>query len=131
VAGRADDVAALITRRLAAWTASGARGPEQETVRAIVHQAVHDVRTAPSTPTEPPADPAVADGRRAVDQLAADVLAVGELMLEVAPGYLSEDQAAARLAPLCEEIGEPLDHGLAARRFALTGDRRALRGTVL
>jgi hypothetical protein len=52
-------------------------------------------------------------------------------MLEVAPGYLSEDQAATRLALLCEEIGEPFDRGLAARRFALTGGRRALRGTVL
>ncbi|MFI0779358.1 hypothetical protein [Streptomyces sp. NPDC021212] len=52
-------------------------------------------------------------------------------MLEVAPVYLSESQAADRLAPLCDEIGEPPDRGLAARRYALTGNRRALHGTVL
>ncbi|MFD0622320.1 hypothetical protein ACFQ2K_05240 [Streptomyces sanglieri] len=34
-------------------------------------------------------------------------------MLEVAPAYLSD--TADVLALLCEEIGEPLDHGLAAR----------------
>ncbi|MFF4583749.1 hypothetical protein [Streptomyces sp. NPDC001389] len=28
-------------------------------------------------------------------------------------------------------IGEPLEHGLAARRYAISGDRRALHGTVL
>lgn len=36
-----------------------------------------------------------------------------------------------RVALLCEEIGEPLEHGLAARRYAIPGDRRALHGTVL
>ncbi|GGN64226.1 hypothetical protein GCM10012285_66130 [Streptomyces kronopolitis] len=52
-------------------------------------------------------------------------------MLEVAPAHVSDIAAADVLAPLCHEIGEPLDHGLAARRYALTGDRRALHGTVL
>ncbi|MCZ0983730.1 hypothetical protein O1L60_43975 [Streptomyces diastatochromogenes] len=52
-------------------------------------------------------------------------------MLEVAPAYLSDSEAADILALLCEQIGEPLDHGLAARRYALTGDRQALAGTVL
>ncbi|MFL4910665.1 hypothetical protein ACJ6WF_49230 [Streptomyces sp. MMS24-I2-30] len=65
-----------------------------------------------------------------VDDLCASSHAIGELMLEVAPAYLS-DTAAGALALLCEEIGEPLEHGLAARRYALTGDRRALHGTVL
>ncbi|MFB7609835.1 hypothetical protein [Streptomyces gardneri] len=32
---------------------------------------------------------------------------------------------------LCDQIGEPLDHGLAARRYAMSGDRRALHSTVL
>ncbi|KAK1184425.1 hypothetical protein B7755_043835 [Streptomyces sp. NBS 14/10] len=108
---------ALIARRLAALTVSGARDVKQGAVRAIVHQAVHDICVAPELPT----DPAAADGRRGVGQLAGDVLAIGELMLEAAPGSLSEDQAASRLALLCEEIGEPFDRGLAARRFALTG----------
>jgi hypothetical protein len=50
-------------------------------------------------------------------------------MLEVAPAYLSDTDAADVLAPLCEEIGEPFRHSLAARRYALYGDRRALHGT--
>ncbi|MER8048038.1 hypothetical protein [Streptomyces sp. NPDC094032] len=62
---------------------------------------------------------------------AASSLAIGELMLDVAPPHLSDTDAADVLALLCDQIGEPLDHGLAARRYALTGDRRALHGTVL
>ncbi|MFJ3825967.1 hypothetical protein [Streptomyces nodosus] len=41
------------------------------------------------------------------------------------------DAALDVLAPLCEEIGKTLEHGLAARRYAISGDRRALHGTVL
>ncbi|WP_327170201.1 hypothetical protein OG471_01125 [Streptomyces sp. NBC_01336] len=52
-------------------------------------------------------------------------------MLEVALAYLSDTAAADVLASLCEQIGETLDNGLAARRYALSGDRRALDGTVL
>ncbi|MFI6730296.1 hypothetical protein [Streptomyces atratus] len=60
--------------------------------------------------------------RRLAPLLAVSALAIGELMLEVAPAYLSDHQAADRLALLCDEIGETLDHGLAVRRYALTGD---------
>ncbi|MFC8511098.1 hypothetical protein ACFU3J_16155 [Streptomyces sp. NPDC057411] len=95
----------------------------------VVRQAVRDVRTAPPPPAEPPADPALAARRRLGDELVACPQEIGELMLEVAPAYLSDIQAADALALLCEQIGEPLDHGLAARRYVLTGDR--LRGTVL
>ncbi|MFY4721503.1 hypothetical protein [Streptomyces sp. LaBMicrA B280] len=35
------------------------------------------------------------------------------------------------LALLCAQIGETVENGLAARRYALTGDRRALAGTLL
>ncbi|MET8009499.1 hypothetical protein ABZU86_30655 [Streptomyces sp. NPDC005271] len=52
-------------------------------------------------------------------------------MLEVALAYLSDTEAADVLALLCEEIGEPLEHGLAARGYAMSGDRRALHRTVL
>ncbi|OIJ92646.1 hypothetical protein [Streptomyces monashensis] len=34
------------------------------------------------------------------------------------------------LAPLCEAIGEDLNHGLAACRYAQSGDGRALCGTI-
>ncbi|MFJ5726013.1 hypothetical protein [Streptomyces sp. NPDC093149] len=98
----------------------------------MVRQAVCDIRTAlPPPPADPRPDPAVAALRRVVDDLAASTHAIGELMLEVAPAYLSDTGAADVLALLCDQIGEPLEHGLAARRYAMSGDRRALHGTVL
>jgi hypothetical protein len=54
-----------------------------------------------------------------------------ELMLEIAPGYLSDAEAVPYLQRLCDDIGEDPDRALATRRYALTGDRRALYGTVL
>ncbi|MFC9399218.1 hypothetical protein ACFTWS_39835 [Streptomyces sp. NPDC057027] len=49
-------------------------------------------------------------------------------MLTLAPGYRSDAEAAdtEALTLLCAQIGEPLDQAFAARRYALTGDRRAL-----
>ncbi|WP_205522182.1 hypothetical protein HEP84_58370 [Streptomyces sp. RLB1-33] len=122
----------MITHRFAMLARSGLQALDEPTVRAVVRQAVRDVRTAPPPPPDdPPADPALAALRRTVDDLAASTHAIGELMLEVAPAYLSDTDAVGVLALLCEEIGEPLDHGLAARRYAMSGDRRALHGTVL
>ncbi|MFF1401485.1 hypothetical protein ACFVZD_48460 [Streptomyces sp. NPDC058287] len=133
VSDRTGDVAELITRRLAALAHSGLQELDELAVRAVVRQAVLDVRTAPPPPpADPPADPTAAALRAVVDDLAASAHAIGELMLEVAPAYLSDTDAAhGVLALLCEQIGEPLEHGLAARRYALSGDRRALHGTVL
>ncbi|MGC5359575.1 hypothetical protein ACPXCS_37190 [Streptomyces sp. DT190] len=132
VSSRADVVAELITRRLATLAHSGLQALDTVTVHAVVRQAVRDVRTAPPPPpADPPADPAVAALRAVVDDLAASTHAIGELMLEVAPAYLSDIEAADVLALLCEQIGEPLEHELAARRYAMSGDRRALHGTVL
>ncbi|WP_221359223.1 hypothetical protein [Streptomyces beigongshangae] len=97
-----------------------------------VRQTVCDIRTAPPpAPAEPSADPTVAALRRVVDDLTASTHGIGELMLEVAPAYLSDIEAADVLALLCDQIGEPLEHGLAARRYAVSGDRRALHGSVL
>ncbi|MFJ3099560.1 hypothetical protein [Streptomyces hydrogenans] len=132
VSSRADVVAELITHRLATLAHSGLQALDEPTARAVVRQAVRDVHTAPPPPpADPPADPAVAALRAAVDDLATSTHAIGELMLEVAPAYLSDTEAADVLALLCDQIGEPLDHGLAARRYAMSGDRRALHGTVL
>uniref|UniRef100_UPI00366D324E hypothetical protein n=1 Tax=Bacillus tropicus TaxID=2026188 RepID=UPI00366D324E len=132
VSGRTDTVAEIIARRLTALAHSGLQALDEAAVRAVVRQAVRDVRTAPPpAPDEPPTDPAVATLRAVVDDQAASSHAIGELMLEVAPAYLSDTEAADVLALLCEQIGEPLDHGLAARRYAMSGDRRALHGTVL
>ncbi|EST17884.1 hypothetical protein [Streptomyces roseochromogenus] len=132
VSSRTDDVTELITRRLATLAHSGLQALDAATVRAVVRQAVRDVRTAPPPPTAGPTeDPALAELRRVVDELAASTYAIGELMLEVAPAYLSDGDAADVLALLCAEIGLPLEHGFAARRYAMSGDRRALHGTVL
>jgi hypothetical protein len=129
VSVRAGDVAELITRRLATLAHSGLQGLDAATVRALVRQTV---RTAPPpSSADPPADPALAALRRVVDDLAASTYAIGELMLEVAPSCLSDTGAADVVAPLCEAIGEELEHGLAARRYGLSGDRRALHGAVL
>jgi hypothetical protein len=58
VFGRRNDVAELITRRLAALAHSGLDALDEPTVRAVVRQAV---RTAPpSPPADPPADPVLA-----------------------------------------------------------------------
>ncbi|WJY43300.1 hypothetical protein QT196_39290 (plasmid) [Streptomyces sp. P9-2B-2] len=132
VSGRAGDVVELITRRLATLAHSGLQALDEPTVRAVVRQAVRDARTAPPPPpADPSPDPALAALRRVVDDLAASTHAIGELMLEVAPAYLSDTEAVHVLAPLCDAIGEELEHGLAARRYAMSGDRRALLGTVL
>ncbi|MFF4874003.1 hypothetical protein [Streptomyces sp. NPDC000961] len=132
VSGRTGTVAEIITRRLTTLARSGLQALDDPTVRALVRQTVRDVRTTPTLPpTEPPTDPALAALRTVVDDLAATVHALGEPMLDVAPAYLSDTGAADVLAPLCAAIGEDLETGLAARRYALSGDRRALHGTVL
>jgi hypothetical protein len=45
VSARSGDVARLITRRLATFAHSGLTALDEQTVRAVVRQAVHDVRT--------------------------------------------------------------------------------------
>ncbi|MEN8655508.1 hypothetical protein ABCR94_34280 [Streptomyces sp. 21So2-11] len=99
VSGRTGDVAELITRRLATLANSGLQVLDEPTVRAVVRQAVRDVRTAPPPLTAaPPVDPALTELRRVVDDLAATTHQLGELMLEVAPAYLSDTAAADVLA---------------------------------
>ncbi|MEU1378001.1 hypothetical protein ABZ442_30755 [Streptomyces triculaminicus] len=132
VSSRTGDVAELITRRLTTLAHSGLQALDEPTVRAVVRQAVRDVRTVPPPRrADPQADPTLAELRRLGDDLFANLYRVGELMLEVAPAYLSDTDAVNVLAPLCEAIGEDLEHGLAARRYAMSGDRRALHGTIL
>ncbi|WP_138900188.1 hypothetical protein [Streptomyces albidochromogenes] len=55
--------------------------------------------------------------RRLADEVAAAGGRLGQIALELAPPYWSEQKA--------------LDNILAVRRYALTGDRRALEGTWL
>lgn len=73
-----------------------------------------------------------AELRRLVEQMVQYAGQLGEHALEIAPPYLSDVQAAERgLHEFAEAIGEGLDEVLAARRFAITGDRRALEDTIL
>ncbi|UQA97492.1 hypothetical protein [Streptomyces halobius] len=78
--------------------------------------------TAPrGEPADSSADPALAALLRVVDDLAASTHQVGELMLEVAPAYLFDTAAADVLAPLCDAIGEELQHGLGPVRRIMFG----------
>ncbi|MFF5265313.1 hypothetical protein ACFY4C_41065 [Actinomadura viridis] len=61
-----------------------------------------------------------------VAELYAEAARLGAMALEIAPAYLPEAQAAADLALFAEDIGAELDEVLAQRRYAITGDRRAL-----
>ncbi|MFF1594267.1 hypothetical protein ACFVY0_40210 [Streptomyces sp. NPDC058286] len=59
------------------------------------------VRLSDLAHREPAAGPALAAPRVVVDELGATTHQVGELMLEVAPAYLSDTAASDVLAPLC------------------------------
>ncbi|MFJ9417739.1 hypothetical protein ACIRPT_26770 [Streptomyces sp. NPDC101227] len=83
VSGRTDDIARLITGRLATLADCGPDALSEPTVRVVVRQAARDVRSAP--PADPPADPTLAALRRFVDDLAVSTHVIGELMLGVAP----------------------------------------------
>ncbi|WP_434597996.1 hypothetical protein [Streptomyces sp. A5-4] len=57
---------------------------------------------------------------------------LGQIALELAPAYLSEQEAVDTvLARYADDIGCDVETILAVRRYALTGDRRALEGTWL
>ncbi|MEU0213365.1 hypothetical protein [Streptomyces canus] len=66
-----------------------------------------------------------------MEDLAASTYAIGELMLEIAPAYLSDTDAADVLAPLCEAIGGKLGHRRDACCYVVSGDRRVLHGSVV
>ncbi|MFF0751994.1 hypothetical protein [Streptomyces sp. NPDC004267] len=106
VSARTDDIAVLIAGRLATRAHSDPEALDTATMRAVVRQAVHDVRTAPPPPPAvPPAGPAAAARRGLGDELVARAHEIGELMFQVAPAYLSDIQATGIVALLSEEIG--------------------------
>ncbi len=135
VSGRTDDVADHIAHHMTALALSGAQPPDDDAVRDAVRRAIEDVRATPAPARRetsadlPPG--LLREGAAAVQDLIALQMELGRLMLEVAPAYLSEHDAADLLEPFCEEIGQPLHKALADRRYAITGDSRALKGSVL
>jgi hypothetical protein len=133
VRDRVDQVAAVLTRLIGqARTAGELSGDD---VAELLRRAVAEVRAAPPAPPPlPPAAPGessyVREGRRMVEELYAGAAEIGLMCLEIAPGYLSDADAAIPLEMFAEEIGLDLDGVLAHRRFALTGDRRCLRDVL-
>ncbi|SEG95177.1 hypothetical protein SAMN04489712_1722 [Thermomonospora echinospora] len=133
VRGRVDQVAAVLAERLQqATTAEGKLTSGQ--VAELVRQAVAEVRAlappaqagrSPAAPRDP--DGPIAEGRALVERLYAGAAEIGRMCLEIAPAYLSEDQASRWLEPFADEIGLTLEDVLARRRYAITGDRRAVR----
>ncbi|MFC7920982.1 hypothetical protein [Streptomyces cinereoruber] len=72
----------MIPRRLAALAHGGLQPVKETAVRAVVRQAVRDVRTVPPPPpAEPSADPALTTLHTLVDELVTATHAVGKLML--------------------------------------------------
>ncbi|GAA1387080.1 hypothetical protein GCM10009639_11710 [Kitasatospora putterlickiae] len=70
----------------------------------------------------------VAEGLDVQKRLRGGYRELGLLALRVAPGYVSDHDAEAVLHLLGEEIGSTYDELLACRRYALTGDARAVEG---
>ncbi|MFF1300739.1 hypothetical protein [Streptomyces sp. NPDC058296] len=65
-----------------------------------------------------------------MQSLPPDGRADGKLGLELAPAYPSDQNATGTvLARYADDIGCDVETILATRRYALTGDRRALEGT--
>ncbi|GGX41326.1 hypothetical protein [Streptomyces chryseus] len=145
--GRLDKLSAVVTERLSAAAKAGQL--EWPVVRAIVGQAVDEIRRI-ALPAA--GDTAEDDGRglgraladtdqhptdtqavrRLVDEMAAADGRLGQIALELAPAFLSDQDAADTvLARYANDIGTDVETALTARRYALTGDRHALEGTWL
>jgi len=141
VADQADRIAEDLAAALAA--AGPDRRADPDAVRDLVHQVVEAARhPAPPpipatftkfTDTGTAVDPTdIASLRAVVDELVATQGELGLLALEIAPAYLTDAQARdGGLGQLANDIGIEVEQLLAARHYAVTGDRRALEGTVL
>ncbi|MET9519978.1 hypothetical protein [Streptomyces sp. NPDC002994] len=147
VHGRLDELTAVVTERLTAAAQAGQL--EWTAVRAIVGQAVDELRREPlpaagdtaedydrgleralTDAEQHPADTNAV--RRLVDEMAAAGGRLGQIALELAPPYWSEQEALDHiLTRFAHDIGCDTETILAVRRYALTGDRRALEGTLL
>ncbi|WP_329449440.1 hypothetical protein OG894_41745 [Streptomyces sp. NBC_01724] len=68
--------------------------------------------------------------RRLVDEMVTAGGKLGQTALELAPAYLSEQEAADTvIARYADDIGRDVDTIPATRRYTLTGDRRTLEDT--
>ncbi|MET9183014.1 hypothetical protein ABZX88_33125 [Kitasatospora aureofaciens] len=141
--GRTAELTDLITERLAdARQGAGGAALPPEVVDGIVATAVAEVRARPDIPAaEPETGPTpdgitteawrrhVSAGRDAITQQRATQLGIGALALEVMPAYVSDRQAEdSGLARLANDIGITTEEILACRRYAISGDVRAMDG---
>ena len=140
--GRLAELTDLIAERLAdAQAEAGGRTLPAEVVGGIVARAVTEVRTRPDVPAaELESGPApdgitaeawrqhVSAGRDLVAQHRAAQHRLGVLALEVVPAYVGDRQAEDVLAPVADDIGLTTAELLACRRYAISGDVRAMDG---
>ncbi len=140
--GRTAELTDLIAERLAeARPEAGGAVLPVEVVGGIVARAVTDVRTRPDVPiSELETGPApdgitteawrrhVSAGRDLVAQQRAAQHRIGVLALEVVPAYVTDRRAEDVLAAVADDIGITTDEMLACRRYAISGDVRAMDG---
>ncbi|MFD4535648.1 hypothetical protein ACFWNL_18410 [Kitasatospora sp. NPDC058397] len=135
--GRMGEVNALLAERLGPVAAEAGGQLAPELVAAVVADVVAQVRARPDVVEEdldaievPPGAPydagAVRRGRRLVAELADCDRQLGALALDVVPAFRAEAEAADPLGVLAAEIGEDVGLLLACRRYAVTGDYRAV-----
>ncbi|MFF2660009.1 hypothetical protein ACFVUH_21920 [Kitasatospora sp. NPDC058032] len=140
--GRLAELSDLLADRLGQVRADAGDQPQEPArVAAAVADAVAELCERPDVP---PADlhsvpgpdgmdveawrTAVGEGLEVQKRLRGGFRELGLLALRVAPGYVSDHDAEAVLHLLGEEIGSTCDELLACRRYALTGDARAVEG---
>ncbi|MER6365758.1 hypothetical protein [Kitasatospora sp. NPDC001527] len=141
--GRTAELTDLIADRLtAAHQDAGGAAIPTGTVGGIVAAAIAEIRARPDIPaaeleTGPAPDGItteawrrhVTTGRDAITQHRAAQLGIGALALEVVPAHVSDRQAEdTGLARLANDIGITTEEILACRRYALSGDVRAMDG---
>ncbi|MFD9597360.1 hypothetical protein ACFWA9_32045 [Kitasatospora sp. NPDC059973] len=140
--GRLAELTDLIAERLADAQAEASGRPlPAEVVGGIVARAVTEVRDRPDVPaseleTGPAPDGITAEawrrhvsaGRDLVAQHRAAQHRLGVLALEVVPAYVGDGQAEDVLAPVADDIGLTIAELVACRRYAISGDVRAMDG---
>lgn len=124
--GRVDEVAAVLADRIRAAGPGGIEDPA-----ALVRDVVAGLRSrakalSPSTDEGDQADDDLAAARRIVEQWRHNNRRIGELVLELAPAYLSDADVEPVLLRFAYDIGLEPDVAMACRRYAITGDQRCL-----
>lgn len=125
--GRVAEVTAVLADRIAAAGPGGIEDPA-----ALVRDVVAGLRAQPLVKALSPStddqdgDDDLVTARRLVEQLQQGHRHIGELILELAPAYLSESAVDGIVYRFANDIGIEPNAAMACRRYAITGDRRCL-----